>query len=103
MQRTGGEGSLSTTNDRQIEILSMKINDKHILCFAKGFFSEKDKDSKLDKRALFVFDWELNPIKKFDLPYRENGYYTISNDGRAVYFRENNEDGLVLYKADLNI
>lgn len=103
MQRTGGEGSLSTTNDRQIEILSMKINDKYILCFAKGFFSEKDKDSKLDKRALFVFDWELNPIKKFYLPYRENGYYTISNDGRAVYFRENNEDGLVLYKADLNI
>ncbi len=55
------------------------------------------------KEAIFVFDWQLNPIKKFDLPDRKNGYYGLSNNGRSVYFCEFNEDGLTLYKADLNI
>ena len=95
--------SLSTINDRQIEIVSMKTNDKYILCLVRGYFSEADKESMQNKRAIFVFDWDLNPIKKFDLPYREKGYYTVSNDGSAVYFRESSEDGLSLYKADLNI
>ena len=74
-----------------------------ILCDVKGYFSEEDKDSKLMKEAIFVFDWQLNPIKKFDLPDRKNGYYGLSNNGRSVYFCEFNEDGLTLYKADLNI
>ena len=81
----------------------MKTNDKYILCLVRGYFSEADKESMQNKRAIFVFDWDLNPIKKFDLPYREKGYYTVSNDGSAVYFRESSEDGLSLYKADLNI
>lgn len=95
--------SLSTINDRQIEIESIKLNDKYILCDVRGYFSKEDEDSKRYKEAIFVFDWDLNPVKKFDLPYRKNVYYTVSNDGSAVYFRENNEDGLSLYKADLNI
>ena len=103
IQRTGREGALSTINDRQIEIKSMKTNNKYILCSVRGYFSEEDKSSRQYQEAIFVFDWELKPIKKFDLPNRENGYYMVSNDGSAVYFRENNEDGLLLYKADLNI
>lgn len=95
--------SLSTINDRQIEIESIKLNDKYILCDVRGYFSKEDEDSKRYKEAIFVFDWDLNPVKKFDLPYRKNVYYTVSNDGSAVYFRESNEDGLSLYKADLNI
>lgn len=95
--------SLSTINDRQIEIKSMQTNDKYIVCSVRGFFSAADKESKQPQEAIFIFDWNLNPIKKFDLPYRENGYYTVSNDGSAVYFRENNEDGLTLHKADLKI
>lgn len=95
--------SLRTINDRQIEIESMQTNDKYIICSVRGFFSAADKESKQPQEAIFIFDWNLNPIKKFDLPYRENGYYTVSNDGSAVYFRENNEDGLTLHKADLKI
>ena len=75
----------------------------NIICSVRGFFNEKDEELRQFSEAIFVFDWELNPIKKFDLPYRKNGYYTVSNDGSAVYFRESNEDGLSLYKADLNI
>ena len=104
MQREEGrEGSLKTINDRRLRIDVMEANDKYILCDIQGYLSEEDKDSKLYKEAIFVFDWELNPIKKFDLPDRENGYYKISNDGRSVYFCEFTEDGLTLYKADLNI
>ena len=95
--------SLSTINNRQIEIETMQTNDKYIICSVRGFFNEKDEELRQFSEAIFVFDWELNPIKKFDLPYRKNGYYTVSNDGSAVYFRESNEDGLSLYKADLNI
>ena len=95
--------SLNTMNEKHIGIESMKLNDKYILCDVKGYFSEEDKDSKLMKEAIFVFDWQLNPIKKFDLPDRKNGYYGLSNNGRSVYFCEFNEDGLTLYKADLNI
>ena len=95
--------SLSTTNDKHIEIESIKLNDKYILCDVRGYSSEEDKDSKQYKEAIFVFDWDLNPIKKFDLPNRKNGYYRLSNDGSSVYFCEFTEDGLVLSKADLNI
>ena len=95
--------SLRTVNDRQIEIESMRTNDKYILCDVRGYFSEEDKDQKQNKEAIFVFDWDLNPIKKFDLPNRKNGYYTISKDCKSVYFCEFNEDGLVLHKANLNI
>lgn len=95
--------SLSTINDRRIEIESMKTSDKYIICSVRGFFSKKDKDSRQYSEALFVFDWNLNPIKKFDLPKRKNGNYTISNDCSAVYFCEFAEDGLMLHKADFKI
>ena len=95
--------TVTTMNDKQIDIHSIKTNNKYILCSVEGYFSKDDKDSKLCKEAIFVFDCQLNPIRKFDLPNRENGYYTISNDCKSVYFCEFNEEGLTLHKADLNI
>lgn len=83
-----------------MNIYSVETNDKYILCSVQGYLCEKDK---LYKKAIYVFDWELNPIKKFDLPERKNGYYTISSDCSAVYFCDYNVEGLTLYKADLNI
>lgn len=106
IQRTKGNKhftSFTTTNDRQMEIHLMKVNNENILCMVGGYLSEEDKKLGLLKEAIFVFDWGLNPIKKFDLPNRERGYYSISNDCKSVYFCEYNEDGLALYKADLNI
>lgn len=102
-RESGEETSFTTINDRTLSIGSMKVNDKYILCGVDGYLSEKDKESGLRKKAIFVFDWNLNPIKKFDLPNRKKGYYTISNDCSSVYFCEYNEDGLTLYKADLTI
>lgn len=107
IQRTvGGDEafvSFETTNDRQMSIYSVKTNDKYILCSVQGYFSEEDKKAKLYKKAIYIFDWELSPIKKFDLPDRKNGYYIISNDCSVVYFCEYTEDGLILHKANLNI
>lgn len=95
--------SSSAINDRKLRIYNIKNNDKHILCTADGYLSEEDEKLGLLKEAIFVFDWDLNPIKKIDLPIKEKGYYIISNDCKSVYFREYNEEGLILYKADLNI
>ena len=105
MQRDGMEMSLTSTNDMSQSIRFMKVNDKYILCLVRGYLSEKDKDLKRPKEAIFVFDWDLKPIKKFDLSNPEGmvGYYCISNDCNSVYFCEYEEEGLTLHKADLNI
>ncbi len=103
--RDGGERSFTSTNDMNLRIHFMKVNDKYILCKVDGYFSEEDKEVELKKDAIFVFDWDLNPIKKFELPDTDGmrGYYTISNDCSSVYFCEYNKEGLTLHKADLNI
>lgn len=95
--------STNAINDRKLSTGIIKNNDKYILCMAGGYLSEEDKKLELYKEAIFVFDWDLNPIKKIDLPKRENGHYIISNDCNAAYFCEFNDEGLTLYKADLNI
>ena len=102
-RKDGKEASFTTINDRNLSIGAMKVTDKYILCGVDGYLSEKDKESGLRKKAIFVFDWNLNPIKKFELPNRKKGYYTISNDCSSLYFCEYNEEGLTLYKADLTI
>lgn len=95
--------SLRTANDRNLSIVTLKTNNQYIFCEVDGYFSEEDKEARRQKEALFVFDWKLNPIKRFDLPKRKNGNYELSDDGNAVYFCEFAEDGLTLHKADLNI
>lgn len=93
-----------TVNDMEMSMRSMSSSDKYLFCLVRGYFNEKDKELKLKKRALFVFDWDLNPIKKFDLPDIESGTYVISNDCSSIYtaiFSDN--DGLTLTKADLKI
>lgn len=100
--RDGGEMSFCTTNEKQISIQNMRANDKYILCEVTGFFNEEEKTSGHPSRALFIFDWNLNPIKKFDLPTREGSHYSIDTDCSAIYFCKFN-NGLTLYKADLNL
>lgn len=105
MKRTEEEMSFATTNDMCVSVLEMKATDKYIVCKVEGYLSEEDKEMEWRKEAIFVFDWNLKPMKKFELPDQEEkiGYYTLSNDGQSVYFCEFHEDGLTLNKADLNI
>lgn len=105
--RDGVEMSLGTKNDLLLEIINMEVNDKYIYCHVIGYFSKEDKQLKLAQDAIFVFDWNLQPIKKFELPHlnsrERNGHYMMSRDCRSVYFCEKTTDELVLYKADLNM
>lgn len=103
--RDRNDMSLTSTNDRGQSIRFMKVNDKNILCLVYGYLSDVDKNLERSKEAIFVFDWDLKPVKKFDLPNPEGkvGYYCISDDCSSVYFCENGEEGLTLHKADLNI
>lgn len=97
------DGGAMTTNEMEMLIGIMKSNDKYIYCAVVGYFSKKDKELGLRKRALFVFDWNLNPIKKFNLPSKKNTRHIISEDCSSIYIGEYTDEGFVLTKADLNI
>ena len=103
IQRDGGEMSLTTTNEKEMSVRNIKVNDKYIVCEVDGILSETDGNTGKREKALFVFDWNLKPIKRFELPVREEGFYRVANDCSAVYFCKPNGGGLTLYKADLNI
>lgn len=104
-KRDGGEMSLVTTNEYKLEIQNVTASDQYIVCDVVGYFNDEDKESKKTGRALFVFDWDLNPVKRFDLAMRdEEGYYRVATDCSAVYFcKQTGRYELSLYKADLNI
>lgn len=99
--------STGSSNDLQLMIKGWASNDKYIAYWVSGYFSAEEKEAKLKKNAIFVFDWNLNPIKRYDLPEIERmSYYRISNDCNSVYLCEYPEDGeygLILHKADINI
>lgn len=104
-ERDGGEMSLVTTNENKLSIQSVTASDRYIVCDVTGYFSDEAKEAKKAGRALFVFDWDLEPVKRFDLALRdEEGYYRVATDCSAVYFcKQSGEHELTLYKADLNI
>lgn len=103
MKGDGRPMSLFTTNDNDMDITYMKSNDKYIYCIVGGYYSEEDKKAELRTRKIFVFDWDLNPIKCFDLPNDIKDGCVISNDCKSAYLCDYNDDGLTLFKADLNI
>ena len=103
-ERDGGEMSFTTTNECRLSILDMAVSEQYIVCDVIGYFSEEDKEAGKMGRALFVFDWSLKPVKRFDLATRGGGYYRVATDCSAVYFcKQSGEHTLSLYKADLNI
>lgn len=99
-------GGNDVCNDMELRVESLEVTDNHIFCLVNGCFSEADKQSKIERSAIFVFDWNLKPIKKFELPALAKGHYTIPMDGSAVYFKQvdkENKENTLLYKADLKI
>lgn len=94
---------IETTNAMNLAIVDIKSTDKYIFNVVRGYFSIEDKESRTTRESIFVFDWKLNPIKRFDLPNEKGGYYTLSNDCEAVYYCIDGEDGLTLLKANLNL
>lgn len=99
-------GGQDVCNDMKLRVESLEVTDNHIFCLVNGYFSEADKQSKTRRSAIFVFDWDLKPIKKFELPALAKGLYTIPMDGSAVYFKQvdkEKKENTLLYKADLKI
>lgn len=93
-----------TANEMEMRMGPMESNDKYIFCPVSGYFSKEDKELNLKKRALLVFDWDLNPIKRFDLPNIEGNFYIVSNDCNSIYEGVcSEEEGLTLTKADIKI
>lgn len=101
--------SFMTINSMKQKITKIKANDKHIVCLVKGFFSEKDKVAKIYKEAIFVFDWDLNPIKRFNLPdspslpHDESIKNIISADGKTLYQCHYHSEGITVSKASLEV
>lgn len=108
MQRTNEEEiSFFTTNDKNLSILNIASNNRYIICHARGYFSEEDKKQHTQKEALFVFDWNLKPVKRFALTEEESNcnfcYYRTDEDCQAIYFFKHSEEGVTTYKAMLNL
>lgn len=108
MQRTNEEEiSFFTTNDKNLSVLNIASNNRYIICHARGYFSEEDKKQHTQKEALFVFDWNLKPVKRFALT--EDGsncnfcYYRTDEDCQTIYFFKHSEEGVTTYKAMLNL
>lgn len=102
-QPTEKTTNLSNIDDRSLDILYMQTTDNYILCVVGEYTMDGNGVLERKSKSIFVFDWELNPIKKINLPLMENGYHIISTDCSAVYSCEFAEDGLILKKADLNL
>lgn len=104
-------GNITIHEDRMKDDMSfftrsIKYNDKYIYCIISAYFTEEDRKSDSHKTAVIVFDWDLNPIKRFDIQDKEGikGFnYFISEDCSALYYYENQEDGVALYKSDLGL
>lgn len=103
MQRDGIQNSLITTNAMNLKVRYMTANDKYILCLVCGYLNEKDKEAEEPHQILFVFDWQLKPVCKYDLPMREDSFYCVAKDGKTVYFCRQGEMKLSLRKAELKI
>lgn len=100
IQDSGSEMTLVENNDKKMEIYFLNANDNYIFCHVRGYLTEAEEL----KEAIFVFDWELNPIKRFNLPKKNNSYCLLSGDCKYVYlFKEDANYGIEVSKADLNL
>lgn len=91
-------------NDMAISSTSIKCTDKYIYCSFNAYLSDEDIKTETKKGVLLVYDWDLNPVKMFEVPELEfyNNCY-ISEDGTAAYYMKEVEEGFELQKAELDI
>ena len=90
-------------NEMKLRVVRMYSNEKYLFCIVDGYFSEEDKLNKKSQDVIFAFDWDLNPIKRYNLPDLKGLFYFISNDCKYVYEYSETENGFALSRAALNI
>lgn len=75
------EESVGTTSDYDIRLIG--CTKENIFCVVvKGF---KENDKIVDKSFILVFDWELNPVKKFYVADNMEGdLFWFSNDCKSI-------------------
>lgn len=109
IQRDGNTMSFSTTNFLKLRIRHIATNARYIACQIEGYFNKEDVKANTFKQAICIFDWNLQPLKRIDLPTdtRDNyfSHYQIADDCSAIYFLKFNEEShyLKTFKADLNL
>ena len=90
-------------NEMGLLVARMYSNEKYLFCIVYGYFSEEAKLNKNRQTAIFAFDWDLNPIKRYNLPDLKGGFYFTSNDCKHVYEYSDAENGFALSRAALNV
>lgn len=103
--RDGSSMSLTTTNDLHLKICQLETTDQYIFCLTDGYFSREDREKNLHQIALCVFDWELNPIKRYEFATKQPfQHYQLSKDCDAIYFMKYPDwYNCKVYKADINL
>lgn len=97
-----------TDNERHISLSSVQTDNQYIVCMGSGYFTQEEAEAKKAKIALFVFDWNLNPIKRIDIKKQKQNennimMYKVDLDQRRIYCIESGKEGLSIYEADLNL
>lgn len=98
------EMSFVTINELRLSISQLEANDKYIVCLADGYFNPEDKIAQKRQIAIFVFDWNLKPVKRIDLPSdNPEIFYLIDSECKSVYSAGFGEEGLEIHQANLNL
>lgn len=93
-------GAPSEKNEITYKVMDIKTNDELIVCLVESH----EKESRTFLNTLYIFDWNLNPIDKLQLPKPDpasRATFTISNDCKAVYLRGFTDEGISVQKADI--
>lgn len=68
----------------------VRCDDKFIYCALTKLDKEKTKKSgkRISDKSILVFDWDLNPIKKYHLATFDltSNLYYLSEDGKSFYY-----------------
>lgn len=81
--------------------IALGSNDKNIFCFIVNSYREKSSKKRINDYSLLVFDWKLNPVKKFNLG--NTGFFSLSTDCKSFYRFDKMDDRYVLMEGKINL
>ncbi len=91
-------------NDIYLSINRIETSNNHIVCIVSDRYKPEGSSKSIFRETVYIFDWDLNPIKRIELPStKSDEQYLIDSDCKAIFRIKFSEEGMILHRADLNI